>query len=29
MIIGDFAGTLRASQLAMERGSTEIKGDNL
>jgi hypothetical protein len=29
MIIGDFAGTLRASQLAMERGSTEIEGRNL
>jgi hypothetical protein len=29
MIIGDFAGTLKAYQLAMERGATEIEGKNL
>jgi hypothetical protein len=29
MIIGDFAGTFRACQAAMERGSTEIEGKSL
>jgi hypothetical protein len=29
MIIGDFAGTLKAYQAAMESGSTEIEGKSL
>jgi hypothetical protein len=29
MIIGDFVGTLKAYQLAEDRGSTDIEGKNL